>query len=206
MAKKTGRGAGRKGTQRSPLPLLFGVLVVVIVIWWLALSRQSVLQPSGTTPGTAPGATPGKTPTVQVGQEVKAELYYVNKGYIQLGKEELAGLVPVQRVLRYNKGTEEEAIARALRENPENPKLTTALRKDLAINSVRVKGKVAVVDFSDQNLYGGSLEETLVLQQLVYTLTGRPGIEKVQFLVNGEKRETLMGHVTIIEPLGRKDF
>lgn len=201
MAKKNGKSAGRKSAQRSPLPLLFGLLVIVVVIWWLALSQQSTPEPSGTTPG--------KTPAVQVqqeGREVQAELYYVNKDYIQLGKENVARLATVKRALRYAKGTEYEAIVRALQETPENAKLTTALRKDLKIDDVRVEGKVAVVDFSDQNLFGGSLEETLILQQLVYTLTGRPGIEKVQFLVDGEQRETLMGHVTIIEPLVRKDF
>jgi spore germination protein GerM len=50
------------------------------------------------------------------------------------------------------------------------------------------------------------LEEILLVEQVVTTLTGLPGLEKVQFLVDGERRDTLMGHVSADEPLGREDF
>ena len=63
------------------------------------------------------------------------------------------------------------------------------------------KERLAYVNFSSENLHGGSLQEMLLVNQIVKTLTALPGIDQVQFLVDGEKRETLMGHLSTDEPL-----
>jgi spore germination protein GerM len=76
----------------------------------------------------------------------------------------------------------------------------------LRITGVRIEEATVYVDFSSDNLHGGSLEEILLVEQVVTTLTGLPGLEKVQFLVDGERRDTLMGHISADEPLGREDL
>ena len=57
--------------RSAPRYRCFGVLVVVIVIWWLALSRQSVLQPSGTTPELHLEPHRGKPPLSRWGRRLK---------------------------------------------------------------------------------------------------------------------------------------
>jgi len=45
-----------------------------------------------------------------------------------------------------------------------------------------------------------------LVHQIVRTVTGLPGIKQVQFLVNGEKAESLMGHIATNEPLSLENL
>jgi hypothetical protein len=49
----------------------------------------------------------------------------------------------------------------------------------------------------------GSEEEKLIINSIACTLFEIPEIQKLQFLVNGEKRNTLAGHIDISRPLTR---
>jgi len=72
------------------------------------------------------------------------------------------------------------------------------------IRSVRVEGQTAIVDFGAQTLsgfVGGTLGETLLLKSLVLTLTGVPGIEKLQILLEGQPGEAVFGHIATAKPL-----
>ncbi|NLZ43638.1 MAG: GerMN domain-containing protein [Clostridia bacterium] len=139
-------------------------------------------------------------------------LYFVNREYITTGNEELPKLLPfTRRIMVQGDGrTGRESLVTKvlaeLRKPPAGAEVTTALRDDLRITGVRVEETTVYVDFSSDNLHGGSLEEILLVEQVVMTLTGLPGLEKVQFLVDGERRDTLMGHVSADEPLGPDDF
>ncbi len=50
---------------------------------------------------------------------------------------------------------------------------------------------------------GGSKVEELLVYSIVNTLTEFPGINNVQILINGEKVESIGGHINISEPLKR---
>jgi spore germination protein GerM len=137
-------------------------------------------------------------------EEEKVErvtLYFPNQEYIQTGREDIAKLKAVDREVKIREDNLLEAVLQELRRPPGGEELTTALRDDLEVLGAWSKERIAYVNFSSQNLYGGSLQETLLVDQLVKTLTSLPGIDKVQFLIDGEKRETLMGHLSIDEPL-----
>lgn len=144
--------------------------------------------------------------------DTEVTLYFVNREYITTGNEELPKLLPFTRKVRaYGDGEAgRESLARSvlaeLRKPPAGEGVTTALRDDLRITGVRVEEDTVYVDFSSANLHGGSLEEILLVEQVVTTLTGLPGLEKVQFLVDGERRDTLMGHISADEPLSREDL
>lgn len=144
----------------------------------------------------------------QLPAEQEVILYFANQEYIRTGNEELAKILPVSR--RVETGGSRDKLAAAvldeLRTPPPDSGLTTALHEELQIISVRVEGKTAFVDFDAENLHGGSLEEILLVGQIVKTLTGLVNIEEVQFLVNGERRDTLMGHIGTHEPLSREDI
>jgi germination protein M len=63
---------------------------------------------------------------------------------------------------------------------------------------------LATVDFSEHILgAAGSMGEIFAVYSVVNTLTELPGVEKVQFLVEGEIIETIAGHIYTGEPLER---
>jgi len=132
-------------------------------------------------------------------------LYYVNKEYVVTGNEALDKVVPVEKEITMGKEPLESIIMAELQKDPEDDKLETAIGS-LKILSVDVAENIAYVNISSEKLNGGSLQETLVLSQIVYSLTELPEVEAVQFFVDGGKRETLMGHFTIEEPLKRKEI
>jgi|SRR5690554_4563472 len=140
--------------------------------------------------------------------ELDVTLYFANQEYVTTGNEELAKVLPVSRTVQTG-GSKDKlaaAVLDELREPPPGGGLTTALHTDLKITGVRVEGETVLVDFSPENLHGGSLEEILLVRQIVKTLTGLVDIEEVQFLVNGERRDTLMGHIGTHDPLRREDI
>ena len=63
----------------------------------------------------------------------------------------------------------------------------------------KLDGTTAVVDLAG-DLSGGSLEEDVLARSIVNSLLSVDGIKAVEFTVNGEKAESLMGHVDISEP------
>lgn len=63
---------------------------------------------------------------------------------------------------------------------------------------------LATVDLSKEvHAATGSMGETLAVYSIVNTLTELPGVEKVQILVEGEKVESLNGHIYLMDPLTR---
>ena len=79
------------------------------------------------------------------------------------------------------------------------------IKEDLQILGVKVDRGVAFVDFARINLSGGSLEEMLLIQGVVKTMTGLPGVKAVQFLIDGKPTDTLMGHLSADKPLTAED-
>lgn len=63
---------------------------------------------------------------------------------------------------------------------------------------------LVTIDFSEHILAAaGSMGETFAVYSVVNTLTELPGVEQVQFLVEGEKIDTIAGHIYTGEPLER---
>lgn len=76
--------------------------------------------------------------------------------------------------------------------------------KILNYNFDKVTG-IATIDFSQHiNAVHGSMGESLAVYAVVNTLTELPGIERVQFLVEGEKVEQIGGHIYMYDPLERE--
>lgn len=69
---------------------------------------------------------------------------------------------------------------------------------------------LAVVDLpaaTVAGLPGGTSAEVATLYCLVRTLvTNLPGVTRVQVLIDGERAESLLGHVDLLDPLSLSDF
>lgn len=74
--------------------------------------------------------------------------------------------------------------------------------------SVKSEGKVATIDFSGHiktKHWGGSTAELLTIYSIVNSVTANfTQIKKVQILIEGERFDTLSGHIRIDRPLGAK--
>jgi spore germination protein GerM len=63
---------------------------------------------------------------------------------------------------------------------------------------------VAYVDFSKEiqtKHWGGSSGEAMTIFSVVNSLARLPGVEKVQFLVEGKVQESLVGHADTTQPI-----
>ena len=93
-----------------------------------------------------------------------------------------------------------ENALRALKENriPSEYIADTAFRREFKINCITRNEETVVVDFSSRNLTGSRRQESLLIGQIVRTLTHSfDEVDAVAFTVDGEPAETLMGHVDI---------
>ncbi|NMA86685.1 MAG: GerMN domain-containing protein [Tissierellia bacterium] len=132
--------------------------------------------------------------------EEEITLYFSNNEYIETGNENLDKVLPEKRIIEYKNMELEEAIVRELLKGPESMELSTSIPDTVELLGVKVKDKTAFVNFSESGLNGGSLQEDLTIRQIVESLVELDSVDKVQFLINGEESESLMGHFDITEP------
>ncbi|NCB41915.1 MAG: hypothetical protein EOM59_04780 [Clostridia bacterium] len=87
--------------------------------------------------------------------------------------------------------------------------LLSMLSSGYIINSAQVISGdgMVIVDFSSEGLSGSSMQEYLLISQIVRTLClSFENVNSVQFTVDGEVVETLMGHMMISSPFELKSY
>lgn len=130
----------------------------------------------------------------------EVNLYFVNEKYIQTGDESLEKLVSENRTIEFGNITLEEAIVKALMQGAEKEGLRTVIPSTAKLLGVEVADGTAFVNFAQEGLFGGSMEETFTINQIVASLVELDSVDRVQFLLDGQKGESLMGHYGIEEP------
>jgi len=122
--------------------------------------------------------------------------------------EQAMYVVPEQREIIKDKPIA-EIIVEELMKGPKSPGLSpTTIPEEAKLISVEVKDNTAYVNFSKELVekhIGGSTGEMMTILPIVNSLTELPEIEKVQFLVEGQKVKTLAGHITFDEPFERNE-
>ncbi|WP_053954901.1 GerMN domain-containing protein [Inediibacterium massiliense] len=131
-------------------------------------------------------------------QETLVSLYYANDEYINTGDESKEKFIKIEKKFEKNKDFP-MSILKELQKKPDDENAQTLI-SDLKFLDVEIKDKTAYVNLSSKNLNGGSLQELFVIGQVVYSLTSVEDIKEVQFLVDGEKTDTLMGHYDTSTP------
>lgn len=123
-------------------------------------------------------------------------LYYADEQSDRLVEENrslaLEGREPAVTVL-------EELI-----EGPDLPAHGRTIPADVKVLGVQIKDGIAIADFSEElrsSHWGGSTGEIITVYSIVNTLAELPGVEQVQILIEGEKVDTLVGHLELMEPL-----
>lgn len=125
-------------------------------------------------------------------------LTYPSTAYIVDGDEDNKKVTEQVTV----KATKDDVITKVLDQLSQAPETKGAEPVGLDkfdYSKSKLDGTTAVVDLSG-DLTGGSLDEDVLARSIVNSLLSVKGIKAVEFTVNGEKAESLMGHVDISEP------
>jgi len=178
------------------------IFVLVLII---ALLAAGCRQPLGNSDQGSPE--PGDTvvPPEPQGETVELTLYFANSEYIQTGNADLEKLLVEERqVTLTNKSAAETAVEELIK-GPGDEEMAVVIPPRIKLIDVEVAEGTAYVNFSGSGMNGGSLEESLLVGSVIMTLTGLENIDAVQFLVDGQKTESLMGHIYTMEPIYRSD-
>ncbi len=136
--------------------------------------------------------------------EKEVTLYFVNKKYVETGDEKLEKLIAEKRIVKYGDISLEEAVVRELMKGTENTELATEIPSNAKLINVEVSDGTAFVNFAQEGMYGGSLQESFTISQIVNSLLKLGSVKRVQFLIDGEKAESLMGHIYTMGPFEEK--
>ncbi|PKM82956.1 MAG: hypothetical protein CVU89_02135 [Firmicutes bacterium HGW-Firmicutes-14] len=143
----------------------------------------------------------GNTETAQAqetqGEKVTLALCFAdqNGDYLTIEQREIA-LVP---------GLARAAVNELIR-GPEGKGLSTTIPEGTRLLDINIDNGLCTVDFSSEfreNHWGGSSGEILTVYSVVNTLTQFATVEKVEILVEGQRIETLAGHMDLTVPVYR---
>lgn len=184
--------------------ILILIISLVLVVSLAACSPKETETPVEPAP---PAEEPAEEPVEEPGEEMVEQqsadvtLYFGNNEYIVTGDEQYEYMLTEVQTITYGEICLEEAIVRALMAGPiDTDTLSTGFHENVVLNSVDVFDGIAYVDFSREGLYGGSMQESYIISQVVESLTSLDSVDKVQFLVDGQEAESLMGHIDIRYP------
>ncbi len=134
--------------------------------------------------------------------DYNVKLYFVNEKAVNIGDGSLEPLMPAEEMtLSSTPGGIQLATIEALKIVSSKADYGTMISDTLKINSVYTLDGTAFVDLNRENLSGSSTQETLLISQIVRTLRESfPEVLRVQFLVDGQVVESLMGHMAADKP------
>lgn len=127
-------------------------------------------------------------------ENYNVNLYFANKEYIVSGSEDLEKLQSEERSIELGESSLGERLIEELEKGPESDELETAINENMDVQAIVIADGLAQIDFSQEGLNGSSMEEFFVMNQIILTFLDLEEVEGVQFLVEGQPAESLMGH------------
>lgn len=173
--------------------IFYIILMLFLIVSMVACSKA----PKDNNPDTNPNSNEDEVQDITE-TEKNVTIYYSDADATNLVKKNIT--------IKPQDNTLEEEIIGKLKEQPSDENLFAVIPSNVSILSVRTEKNITYVDVSSEDLYGGSTQERFMIDGIVMSLTELENIEKVQFLIDGNKAETLMGHYTIEEPFTRDDI
>lgn len=132
--------------------------------------------------------------------EVNVKLYFSDNEAMYFVKENRKINVPTGE-------SAEKLIVAELIKGPTKEKAIKSIPTETKIRSVETKDGICFVNLSNEFITkhsGGSSAEYMTIYSIVNSLTELSHIDKVQFLIEGEKKDTLV-HFTLNEPFERDE-
>lgn len=123
---------------------------------------------------------------------------------LYFGDQDAMYLVPEEREVVAGNKKIEEVVIEELIKGPRKAGLFQTVPKEAKLISIEVVDGIAYVNFNQEfqtKHWGGSAGEAMTLYSITNSLAKLPGIEKVQFLLEGKKQEAILGHADTTEPI-----
>ena len=178
------------------------VLIMAVALTACGGSQEPEEPPAVEEPSEEPEE-PAEEPEEPQEETAEVILYFANNEYVETGDEQYEWMLTETRTIVY--GDEvclEEAVVRALMDGPEDDEnLSTGFPDSVQLIGVSVLDGTAYVNFSSDGLGGGSMQESYVISQTVQSLGELGSVQRVQFLVDDQEAESLMGHISIEDPI-----
>ncbi|MBS3948475.1 MAG: GerMN domain-containing protein [Dethiobacter sp.] len=118
--------------------------------------------------------------------------------------DEAMYLKPEKRTVKKAGKPMAKLLVQELISGPQTKGLSKTIPEVTRLISLEVADGVAVANFSREiktRHPGGTAGERMTVQSIVHTLVQLPEIDKVQFLIEGEKEEAIWGHIYTAEPI-----
>ena len=148
--------------------------------------------------GASAGSAASSAGTENAAKKMNIKVYYPD--------EQGMKLIAVKRTIKADGSNKYTEAMKSLLQGPKDKGQIAVIPKQAKLKSVKVKGDVAYVDFSQdlvKQFTGGSTGEEMLVGSIVNTLTEFSEIKKVQLLVEGKEIETLAGHMDLSSPIAR---
>ncbi|MGE5543573.1 MAG: GerMN domain-containing protein [Bacillota bacterium] len=188
-----------KMRERGWPGMIAGVLAVMLMMGLLLTGcgrEADNTSPGDNKPGMSENSDTPDISTQPTQEKERVTLYFADKDAMYL--------VPETRTVDKKDGTLEAAVVRELTKGPQKAGSVSTIPEGTKVLSVTVDNGVAYVNFSKEfqtKHWGGSAGEIMTIYSVVNTLTELPGIEKVQFLLEGDKLESILGHMDTRVPI-----
>lgn len=194
---------------RVTMAMAFLLLSLVLVTAGCAQKPGTVSGSGMENTGAAPGAGDGMAEGINEPGSSKPDIsarpaQTSEKITLYFGDGQTMYLVPEEREAARKDETLEEVIVWELIKGPRKAGLTRTIPGGARLLSVSVVEGVAYVNFSGEfktKHWGGSAGENMTIFSVVNSLAKLPGIKKVQFLLEGEKQESILGHADTSVPI-----
>lgn len=139
-------------------------------------------------------------------QTYTAALFFSNEEYVTIGDESLKKYFVYEREFTAMPGEAYFEAVEMLRTPPEEG-YSTSITDKIKFNDIYMAGDTVYVNLNKNGLSGGSTEEAYLIGQVVNTLINTfTEVQQVQFLIDGEVSESLMGHIDAASPFTREAF
>ncbi|WP_088187784.1 GerMN domain-containing protein [Desulfosporosinus sp. FKA] len=188
-----------KGIHKVHSFMFIALLLIVTVLAGCNSAKTQQTQSSSdnqTTATTTPSSPSASEPEGSATQAktVKLTLYFPNA--------DGSALVPAQRTVEVSNQEVIKAMFKELSSPPSGSE--TPLPKGTILRSAVVQNGIATLNLSSQfrkNFGGGSDAELMTIYSIVDSITNLPGVQSVQFLLEGQKQDAILGGLDTSVPL-----
>lgn len=179
--------------------IIKSVTVFVLAIALLSSGCGAASKKPVKTPAKKPVVNPGAASMKEAPKEMVTQtvaLYFSNRKADMLVHEIRKVSAPVDEI--------PAALVKELIRGPVLSGGVQTIPGKTKLRSFRVTNRIAYTNFSKEissQLQGGSAGERMTVYSVVNSLARLSGIDKVQFLIEGKKVDSLAGHIDLTKPL-----
>ncbi|TYO95394.1 GerMN domain-containing protein [Desulfallas thermosapovorans] len=197
----------KKGIRLEGMVTLVAVLALLtLALVACAPNNNAASQGGNQNPGVTRGGSPAGGGAPGPNDDISAKPAKTRqKVTLYFSDDQAMYLVPEERTVTKGDELLEAVIIRELISGPQKDNLERTIPEGTKLLSVSVVNGVAYVNFSKEfqtKHWGGSAGEIMTLYSVVNSLARLPGIEKVQFLLESDKKESILnGNMDTTVPL-----